>query len=91
MDPQRRVLPDGAVAIAGETISAVGTSSEVLAAYEARKVIDTHGAIIMPGLINAHTHMAMAMFRGLAEDRSLQDWLRSLSSRTKREMSPRIL
>jgi 5-methylthioadenosine/S-adenosylhomocysteine deaminase len=75
MDPQRRVLQDGAVAISGETIAAVGLSADIAAAYEAGNNIDVHGAIIMPGLINAHTHMAMSLFRGLAEDRSLQDWL----------------
>jgi 5-methylthioadenosine/S-adenosylhomocysteine deaminase len=75
MDPQRRVLEDGAIAVTGEVIVAVGASSQLAAVYDARKVIDAHGALLMPGLINAHTHMAMSLFRGLAEDRSLQDWL----------------
>jgi len=75
MDTQRRVLEDSAVAVSGEVIVAIGASNEIGAAYDARKVIDAHGALIMPGLINAHTHMAMSFFRGLAEDRALQDWL----------------
>jgi 5-methylthioadenosine/S-adenosylhomocysteine deaminase len=75
MDAQRRVLEDAAVAITGETIAAVGPSAEIAAAYAAKKTIDVHGALVMPGLINAHTHMAMSLFRGLAEDRSLEDWL----------------
>ena len=75
MDSQRRILEDGAVAVAGETIVAVDLSSRITADYDAPKVIDARGALIMPGLINAHTHMAMSMFRGLAEDLSLQDWL----------------
>jgi 5-methylthioadenosine/S-adenosylhomocysteine deaminase len=75
MDAQRRVLEDGAVAVAGETIAAVGSSAEITAAYSAKKVMDAQGGLVMPGLINAHTHMAMSLFRGLAEDRSLEDWL----------------
>lgn len=75
MDSQRRVLQDAAVAISGETIAAVGPTAEIAARYDAKKVIDAHGALLMPGLINAHTHMPMSLFRGLAEDRSLQDWL----------------
>ncbi len=75
MDADRRILEDGAIAIAGERIIAVGRSSQVISEYDARKVIDARGALVMPGLINAHTHMAMSLFRGLAEDRSLEDWL----------------
>jgi 5-methylthioadenosine/S-adenosylhomocysteine deaminase len=75
MDAQRRVLEDGAIAITGETIVAIGSSGQIGAGYEAKKVMDVHGGLLLPGLINAHTHMAMSLFRGLAEDRSLQDWL----------------
>jgi 5-methylthioadenosine/S-adenosylhomocysteine deaminase len=75
MDAQRRVLADAAIAITGETIAAIGPSGQIAAEYDAKKVIDVRGALLLPGLINAHTHMAMSLFRGLAEDRSLQDWL----------------
>ncbi len=75
MDPQRRILEDGAIAVTGELIVAIGQSGPISAAYEATKVIDARGALILPGLINAHTHLPMSLFRGLAEDRSLQDWL----------------
>jgi 5-methylthioadenosine/S-adenosylhomocysteine deaminase len=75
MDPQRRVLENAAVAIQDGLIEAIGPSDEIASAYQSSKVIDARGAIVMPGLINAHTHMAMSLFRGLAEDRSLQDWL----------------
>ncbi len=70
MDAQHRILEDASIAITGERITAVGDAS-----YQAPKTIDAHGALVLPGLINAHTHMAMSFFRGLAEDRSLQDWL----------------
>ena len=75
MDPQRRILENGAVAVQGNIIVAVGSSPEISSAYEAAKEIDAHSALLLPGLINAHTHMAMSLFRGLAEDRSLEDWL----------------
>ena len=75
MDGQRRVLQDGGVAILGDTIVAVGTSAAIDARYEAGKSIDARGALILPGLINAHTHMSMSLFRGLADDLALDDWL----------------
>lgn len=75
MDAQRRVIEDGAVAVRGAEIVAVGTEAEIGAAYEATKTIDAHGSLIMPGLINGHAHAAMSLFRGLADDLSLDDWL----------------
>ncbi len=76
MDAQRRVLPDAAVAITGDTILDIDSSATIAGHYTAARVIDAHGALLLPGLINAHTHMAMSLFRGLAEDRSLEDWLK---------------
>lgn len=75
MDAQRRVLDDGAVAVRADSIVAVGPRSELETKYAAAKVINAHGAIVMPGLINGHTHAAMSLFRGIAEDLSLDDWL----------------
>jgi 5-methylthioadenosine/S-adenosylhomocysteine deaminase len=75
MDSQRHVWQDAAIAVKGEVIIAIGPSGQITAQYEAAELIDAHGALLMPGLINAHTHMAMSLFRGLAEDRSLNDWL----------------
>jgi 5-methylthioadenosine/S-adenosylhomocysteine deaminase len=75
MDAQRRVIEDGAVAMVGDSIVAVGTSGDLEARYEATKTIEAHGAIVMPGLINGHAHAAMSLFRGIADDLSLDDWL----------------
>ncbi|MFZ0883686.1 MAG: amidohydrolase [Candidatus Acidiferrales bacterium] len=75
MDAQRRVIEDGAVAVVGDSIAAVGTSADLAARYEAAKTVDAHGAIVMPGLINGHAHAAMSLFRGIADDLSLEDWL----------------
>ncbi|MDX6750176.1 amidohydrolase family protein (plasmid) [Geminicoccaceae bacterium 1502E] len=56
MDPNRRVIEDGAVAITGDRITAVGTTAEITAAHEAPKVIDARRKLVMPGLVDAHAH-----------------------------------
>jgi 5-methylthioadenosine/S-adenosylhomocysteine deaminase len=76
MDAQRRVIEDGAVAVRGDSIVAVGASAEIAARYDAAKIVDARGAIIMPGLIDGHAHAAMSLFRGMADDLSLDDWLK---------------
>jgi 5-methylthioadenosine/S-adenosylhomocysteine deaminase len=74
-DAQHRVIPNGAVAIRGERIVAVGTKSAIDARFQAKQRIDRPDAILAPGLIDTHTHAAMSLFRGIANDRNLQDWL----------------
>jgi 5-methylthioadenosine/S-adenosylhomocysteine deaminase len=74
MDPDQSVIPDGAVAIQGDHIAAVGGPATV-GTCGARKVIDAGGGIIMPGLVNTHTHASMTLFRGLADDVPLMSWL----------------
>jgi 5-methylthioadenosine/S-adenosylhomocysteine deaminase len=76
MDAQRRVIENGAVAVRGDSILAVGASADLAGQYEAAKVVDAHGAIVMPGLINGHAHAAMSLFRGISDDLSLDDWLK---------------
>jgi 5-methylthioadenosine/S-adenosylhomocysteine deaminase len=75
MDAQRLVLDDGAIAVRADAIVAVGPRAEIESKYQAAKVVDARGAIVMPGLINGHSHAAMSLFRGIAEDLSLDDWL----------------
>jgi len=75
MDGQRRILSPGAVAIDGTTIVAVDTPEAIARRYSATDVIRANGAVIMPGLINTHGHAAMVMYRGLADDLALMDWL----------------
>jgi len=75
MDAQRRVIENGAVAIRGTDIVAVGPVKEVVAAFSAKHRIDRGPAILMPGLINTHTHAPMSLLRGIADDMVLQDWL----------------
>ncbi len=75
MSAQRRVLENGAVAITGERIVAVGTKAEIDKAWQPKRRIDRPNAILTPGLVNTHTHAAMSLFRGVADDLKLQDWL----------------
>jgi 5-methylthioadenosine/S-adenosylhomocysteine deaminase len=75
MDGSGRVIPNGAVAIDHETILDVGTADDLARKYDAVTRIDARGQIVLPGLINAHTHAPMVLFRGLADDLALKDWL----------------
>jgi len=75
MDAARRVIENGAVAIRGERIVAVGPSAEIDARYQARQRLDRPEALILPGLVNTHTHAPMSLMRGLADDLRLQEWL----------------
>jgi len=75
MDAARRVIANGAVAVKGERIVAVGTRAEIDAKFKAAKRVDRPDAVIAPGLIDTHTHAPMSLFRGLADDRRLQEWL----------------
>lgn len=71
----RQVLAPGAVAINGSDIVDVGTPAEIAARYTAAQTIDARDQVVLPGLINTHTHAPMVMFRGLADDLALMDWL----------------
>ena len=73
--PQRRVLENGAVAITGERIVSVGSRADIDRAWQAKRRIDRPNGVLIPGLVNTHTHAAMSLFRGVADDLKLQDWL----------------
>ena len=75
MDGQRRVIENGAVAVVGSTIAAVGPRAEIEKRFAARNRLDRPNAALIPGLINTHTHAAMSLFRGIADDLALQEWL----------------
>lgn len=75
MDAQRRVLSDGAVALRGERIIAVGNRVELARKFPNARRISRPNAILLPGLINTHAHVPMSLLRGVADDKRLQDWL----------------
>src|SRR3954462_11260793 len=75
MDSSGRIVSPGAVAIDGRNIAAVDTPEAIAARFTSQTVIDTSGEVVMPGLINTHTHAPMVLYRGLADDLALMDWL----------------
>lgn len=75
MDERRSILPDGALALRGNSIVALGPRAQIAAAYRAASIIDATGCLVIPGLIDAHTHIPMTLFRGLADDLPLHTWL----------------
>lgn len=75
MDDSMKSIVNGAVAVKGERIVAVGPAGEIEEKYEAEHVIADDHAVIMPGLINTHTHAPMVYFRGMADDMPLKEWL----------------
>lgn len=77
IDKDRRVIPDGTLAIDKGALVAVGPSADVAPSYAGRETLDVRGDLVIPGLINAHTHAPMVLFRGIADDMDLLDWLRN--------------
>lgn len=74
VDKEERIIENGAIAIQGDSIIAIGTTEE-LEHIDGEETIDAQGNLLMPGLINAHTHAAMSIYRGMADDLPLQEWL----------------
>jgi len=75
MDPIRRVIDNGAVAVRGDQIIDLGPAGEINKRYEAARIISAKGKIVLPGLINTHNHAPMTLFRGIADDLKLDVWL----------------
>jgi 5-methylthioadenosine/S-adenosylhomocysteine deaminase len=75
MDQTRRVIDDGGIAISQGRIVGIGTRAEIERAYTSRHRVSSAGKVLTPGLINGHTHIPMVLFRGLADDLDLQEWL----------------
>ena len=72
------VQPDGAVAVAGERIVAVGPAAKIAAAYPAATTVDLGRSIVMPGFVNCHSHIEYTSFRGILDDAAFGDWIISL-------------
>ncbi len=75
MDSNRTILEAGTVVIKDGAIVAVGASESLKSKFKAKETIYANGRIVMPGLINTHTHAAMVIFRGFADDLPTQEWL----------------
>jgi len=77
MDPAGTIIENGAVAVNDGKIIAIGSAAKIDAQYNAIKTISGDERVLMPGLVNAHTHAAMVLFRGMADDLELMDWLQN--------------
>ena len=75
MDKDHRVIQDAGIAVEHGRIVAVGSRADIVSRYSAPERVDATGKIVIPGLINGHTHIPMTLFRGLADDLDLQEWL----------------
>lgn len=75
MDANRRVLSPGSMAIEGGRIVAVDRPDVVAARYPSARKVEASGRVVLPGLVNTHTHAPMVLYRGLADDLALMDWL----------------
>jgi 5-methylthioadenosine/S-adenosylhomocysteine deaminase len=84
-------IEDGAVAIRGDRIIAVGPAVEILDRFSSKRKISCESGIIMPGLVNAHTHAAMTLFRGLADDLQLMDWLNNYIFPAERKLNSEMV
>jgi 5-methylthioadenosine/S-adenosylhomocysteine deaminase len=87
-DDQRRVIQDGAVAIRGDRIVAVGTTADLAARFQPAEVVDLSGQAVFPGLINTHTHLFQVSVKGLGEDMPVQDWVRAVTAPTAIHIQP---
>jgi len=72
---EEEIIEDSVIAIKGNRIAALGKGERLRRLFKENEFIDARGCVIMPGLVNAHTHAAMVCFRGLADDLPLMDWL----------------
>ena len=75
MDSGRRVLADAGIAVKDGRIVAIDSRAAIRSRYSALQTVNAQGKLLVPGLINGHTHIPMVLFRGLADDLDLQEWL----------------
>jgi len=92
MDEEFQIFDPGALAIEGDSIISVGSELSILENYRSDQVLDCQHQVILPGLINAHTHVPMTLLRGLADDLRLDVWLMGYMMPVEREfVSPEFV
>ncbi len=75
MNGEKRLITNGAIAVDKDKIVAVDTSGEIARQFSSKQTINADGKVVIPGLINTHTHIPMTLFRGISDDLDLQEWL----------------
>ncbi|GGC56887.1 amidohydrolase [Hoyosella rhizosphaerae] len=88
MDDAATVWDDAAIHIRNGVIVDIGPSHTIKAHETGCRTVDAHGCAILPGFVNAHTHLAMTLFRGIADDVHLQDFLRRVVAEESETLSP---
>ncbi len=92
MDDDMHTYEPGAVAVGGDKILAVGMEVDLRQRFSATEIVDCGGKVLMPGLVNAHTHVPMTLLRGLADDLRLDVWLLGYMMPVEREfVSPEFV
>jgi 5-methylthioadenosine/S-adenosylhomocysteine deaminase len=88
VDRDRRVLEDGAVLVDGDRIAEVGATTELLNRHRGTEVLDCTGRVIIPGLVNTHTHLFQTLLKGLGDDMVLKDWFTCMTGPSAVEIRP---
>jgi 5-methylthioadenosine/S-adenosylhomocysteine deaminase len=91
MNQAFEIFVEGAIAIQDDSIVAIGTADSLLSTHAARETLDCSGQVIMPGLVNAHTHVPMSLLRGLNDDLRLDVWLGYLMPLEREFVTPEFV
>lgn len=91
MNTEYAVYTDAGIAIRGDSLAAVGPAAQIQAAYTAAETVDCSGLVLMPGLVNAHTHIPMTLLRGLNDDLRLDVWLGYLMPLEREFVTPEFV
>lgn len=78
MDAKQSVIERGFIAVKNRKIVNIGKKTSVSSSIKAKKTINAMGKVALPGLVNCHTHVPMTLFRGIAEDKQLDEWLKNI-------------
>jgi 5-methylthioadenosine/S-adenosylhomocysteine deaminase len=89
MDPRRRVIDDGAVAFSPESgrLLAIGRADALRPSFPTAERVDCTGHVVLPGLINTHTHLFQTLLKGLGDDRVLADWFTAMTGPSAVELT----
>jgi 5-methylthioadenosine/S-adenosylhomocysteine deaminase len=88
MNPNRDIIEDGAVYVKDDRIQDVGVTTDLQQKYSHAEVLDCTGQVIIPGLINTHTHLFQTLLKGLGDDRVLKDWFTTMTGPSAVELTP---
>ena len=90
-DEQRRIIDKGSLAIDKGLIAAIGPTAEIARQWQADNILHLENMLVLPGLVNAHTHAAMTFLRGLADDMPLMDWLNRRIFPVEQKLTPEMV